>query len=135
MQLEELFRFCDEHDISLDAEVNNKDVNGDTALHLAMVGGSQPDTVKLLLGKGADILGSGLAGTTVLMKPLLPMEVIMDTYEDIYWNMDFLENPMDDACASECLRSVLDELLVRCGGRDSGNASPRIDTCGERNAD
>jgi ankyrin repeat protein len=66
--MKELFRYCEEH--GLDTGVNNKDNNGDIALHLAVLANNL-SLVELLLEKGAEVMGSGLEGTTVLMKPFL----------------------------------------------------------------
>jgi ankyrin repeat protein len=127
--LEELFRYCQERNKSVEVEVNNKDVNGDTALHLAMVGGKNLDTVKLLLEKGADALGMGFKGTTVLMKPLLPMDFIEEAYiyHTISWRQDYLSTSTDvDIRASECLKAILDWMLVHGGSTRTRSRSSRF---------
>jgi hypothetical protein len=95
--LEELFRYCEEHGI--DAEVNNKANNGDTALGMA-VAFLNPRTVNLLLEKGAEValmLGSGREGLTVLMKAF-PQEIRMPSR-------------MEDESTKACLISILDAVL------------------------
>jgi ankyrin repeat protein len=64
-------------DLDVAIDVNSKDNDDNTALHYAMLAG-QPDTVRVLLEKGADILGCGLGDTTVLMK--------------LFWDREQLEN-------------------------------------------
>jgi ankyrin repeat protein len=48
--------------------LNDSDVDGDTALHVAMTYANLA-AVKLLLESGAEVLGSGHQGYTALMKP------------------------------------------------------------------
>jgi ankyrin repeat protein len=57
--LEELFASCARHKIQVD--VNHKDVNGDTALYMAMLRWGGPEAVKLLLDKGAEVLEAAMA--------------------------------------------------------------------------
>jgi serine/threonine-protein phosphatase 6 regulatory ankyrin repeat subunit B len=78
----ELFASCARHNIKID--VNHADVNGDTALHMAMLGHADQSAVQLLLEKGADVFGVGYGGTTVLMKPFLAndRDVIMREYSN-----------------------------------------------------
>jgi hypothetical protein len=99
--LEELFRCCEVFD--LDAEVNNKDINGDTALHMAMVG-SCPKLVKLLLEKGAEVLGSGYADATVLIKPFMVVSTV---------NGDSRTSDEKDEDISKCVKEVLEAVLQR----------------------
>jgi ankyrin repeat protein len=101
--LEELFRYCEEHGI--DAGVNNKANNGDTALHIAMSTVNNPRVVKLLLEKGADALASGCDGMTVLMKPFRgPMPLPTGFQMPV-------ERP---AWTSVSLEAVLDAVLAQC---------------------
>jgi ankyrin repeat protein len=114
--LEELFRYCEKH--GLDAGVNNKDIDGDTALHMAMymrdmymtdacTGRSYLRVVKLLLKKGADALASGRNGMTVLMMAFLrlrPRSAKMDEMSEE---------------TSACLKAVLEAVLAHGAG---GNA-------------
>jgi ankyrin repeat protein len=113
--LEELFRYCEERGV--DAGVNIKDLNGDTALHIAMIGGCLP-AVELLLEKGAEVLNSGCGGTTALMKPLLDEAAIQSTYNELYfhWMTD-----TRDTNAAACVRALLDAVLR--GGEVDGGAS------------
>jgi ankyrin repeat protein len=112
--LVELFRYCKEQGI--DTEVNSRDDNGDTALHFAMAG-SYHSVVELLLKNGAEVLGSGYEGTTVLMKPSLTKDFVTSTYEDIPLK-DISRNDSigTDEQASICLQMVLDAVLLYGGG-------------------
>jgi ankyrin repeat protein len=102
--LEELFRYCEEHGI--DAEVNGKDNNGDTALRMAMYKGNLR-TVKLLLEKGARVLDYGDDDNiTMLMMP----------FSDTTRHMGLRpakSGAKQDANASACLTAVLDAVLLR----------------------
>jgi hypothetical protein len=69
------------------------------------------DAVKLLLEKGAEVLGSGYEGTTVLMKPFLDN----DTASRIYAGME-VENE-DFAEKTDEAHDMMDSLL-RSGGGD-----------------
>jgi ankyrin repeat protein len=111
-----LLQYCEEHGI--DAEINNKDVNGDTALHMAMLWGINK-TVKLLLEKGAEVLGSGCRGTTVLMKPFLEKEAVASEYCEIWCPPISQTKAVADAYANACLRLVLDAVLQRGGDADA----------------
>jgi hypothetical protein len=118
--LKELFRCSEE--LGLDAGVNNEDINGDTALHFAMLWSTRR-AVKLLLEKGADVLGVGYEGTTVLMKPFLSKDVLESTYDGIpaegFCGTDEEEGlesyrpvAYADADASVCLQFLLDAVLL-----------------------
>jgi ankyrin repeat protein len=103
--LEELFRYCEEHGI--DFEVNDKDVNGDRALEMAMMYCNLP-AVKLLLSKDAGIFDNALDHTTVLMKPFF------DTVKPSMQRQGPRENYFGynrDAEASACLQVVFDAVL------------------------
>lgn len=63
-------------------DINAADDNGDSALHLAMAHVNL-DAVKLLLENGAEVLGSGYEGTTVLMKPFLDVGVVSSVYKGL----------------------------------------------------
>jgi ankyrin repeat protein len=107
--LEELFRYCEEHGI--DAEVNGRADNGDTALHVAMVRGDLR-AVKLLLEQGADMMSISHDGTTVLMKPFLARDVLGSTYEDIRMGYAARYHGLEDAQVSKCLKTLLDTVLL-----------------------
>jgi hypothetical protein len=106
--LEELFASSTRHNIQID--VNHADINGDTALHMAMLSWSGPEAVKLLLEKGADVFGVGYGGTTVLMKPFLHVDeaVIGDEYLSFQ-----LSGELEDADAniSASFKTILDHML------------------------
>jgi ankyrin repeat protein len=107
--LEELFASCARHNIKID--VNHADVNGDTALHMAMLMWLVDDEVELLLQKGADVFGVGYGGTTVLMKPFLHVDedVIDDEYVDFQPSDDLIQDDeLADSAISGCLRTILD---------------------------
>jgi ankyrin repeat protein len=117
--LKELFRYCEEHGV--DVDVNNKDNNEETALHMAMLVGMVPSVV-LLLEKGAGVLGVGFEGATVLMKPFISREDYMSVYPYRY-RYNFPDTALandstrtdaeKDSVANACLRAVLDAVLLR----------------------
>jgi ankyrin repeat protein len=133
--LEELFTSCARHNIQID--VNHADINGDTALHMAMLSWSGPGAVKLLLEKGADVFGVGYGGTTVLMRPFMAGDrgVIAREY-GIREAEDGSE--LADATISESLRSILDRILctdvadapVPVPGRTGDGMRDSVDTEG-----
>jgi ankyrin repeat protein len=98
--LEELFASSARHNIQID--VNHEDVNGDTALHIAMMQRNGPAAVQLLLDKGAKVFGVGYGATTVLMKPFFSVE-----------NQPVIEAPEEvaDSTINECLKIVMDHML------------------------
>jgi ankyrin repeat protein len=97
--LEELLAACIRHKIQVD--VNHRDVNGDTALHIAMLRWGGPAAVELLLYEGADVFGAGYGGTTVLMKPFLTMDHdVMDAEYDF---IDAQDDSEDDATADSTI--------------------------------
>jgi ankyrin repeat protein len=104
--LKELLRHCEGRGVEID--INEKDFNGDSALHLSMVEGSIR-VVKMLLEKGADVLGCGFEGTTVLMKQF------MDS--DVYEDLTLLEclARCGDKSGSILLQEVLDAVLLHGG--------------------
>jgi hypothetical protein len=102
-------------------DINDRDDNGDTALHMAMIEVFIP-TLKLLLKNGAEVLGSGYEGTTVLMKPFLDAEVVSRVYEGLEMSRDEAEAEGDggeddgseaDRSTSTCLRLILDGILSK----------------------
>jgi ankyrin repeat protein len=101
--LEELFASSARHNIQID--VNHADVNGDTALHMAMEVNSEPAVVKLLLDKGADVFRVGFRATTVLMRSLFSTtdSLIECPYGEA-------EKVMDSTL-SERLRIIMDHVL------------------------
>jgi ankyrin repeat protein len=111
--LEELLRYCEER--GLDAGVNKRDHNGDTALHFAMVGGTLR-SVRLLLKNGADVLASGYEGTTVLMKPFLERKIVSSAYKSLEFFLHLGADYSKDASSFSCLQGVMDAVLLRGGG-------------------
>jgi hypothetical protein len=106
----------------LEIDINATDDNGDTALHMAMMQ-AHPAPVKLLLKNGADVLGSGYEGSTVLMKPFFDR----DTISRAYAGMDVVRNDPetdsaddrkeDDERIQSCLQYVINAILL--GGEDT----------------
>jgi ankyrin repeat protein len=111
-QLIELFQYCEEH--NLDACVNSTDINGDTALHLAMASGYVP-TVKLLLEKGAKVLCADSRSMTTLMKTLIDPAILSSMYGSL--DMDLAD--IEDTDRSKCLKALLDAVLL-CGSGAAG---------------
>jgi ankyrin repeat protein len=101
--VEELFRY---NDGGVTVDVNNKDINGDTALRFAMYAGS-PDVVALLLAKGAEVLGSGYKCTTALMKPFLDLYLLDDLSEA---EDDLMGEEEADADCRACVELLLEHL-------------------------
>jgi serine/threonine-protein phosphatase 6 regulatory ankyrin repeat subunit B len=99
--LEELFASSARHNIHID--VNHADVNGDTALHMAMLRRAGPAAVQLLLDKGADVFGVGSGATTVLMKPFSSIDGVPPVAEGAVTVADWT--------ISECLRPVMEHML------------------------
>jgi hypothetical protein len=85
--------------------MNNKDNNGDTALHMVMIR-QDYDAATLLLQNGAEVMGSGFEDTTVLMKPFLEEEVI----EDLESEMIISEEEADE-WSNRCIKLVLSHWL------------------------
>jgi ankyrin repeat protein len=124
--LKELLQYCKDH--GLDACVNNKDTNEDTALHIAMMGCYLP-TVKLLLENGAEVLGSGHDHTTTLMKPFLKDVLFSDdAYLEIVVHRGERNTQNLDLDMSMCLQALLDAVLLR--GDGSGDAGVDADVGG-----
>jgi ankyrin repeat protein len=109
--LQELFASCARHNIQID--VNHRDNNGDTALHIAMLERT-PLAVKLLLGKGADMFGVGYGGTTVLMKPFLTADedIIAREYDDVQVPDDSQDAKIADSMIRDCLEFILDHIIL-----------------------
>jgi ankyrin repeat protein len=99
-------------------DINDRDDNGDTALHMAMAD-SNSGAVELLLENGAEVLGSGYEGSTVLMKPFLGAEVISRVYEGLVMSRDEVEGDDGgedgrseaDRSTCTCLCLILDGIL------------------------
>jgi ankyrin repeat protein len=121
--LKGLFLSAEEFD--LDAEVSNREKNGDTALHFAMVSRNLP-TVKLLLENGAEVLGSGYEGTTALMKALLDPEIILSKYGGTRHNVYYTRETEKDADTHACLKVVLDAMVLR--GGEAGVEAKTVET-------
>jgi ankyrin repeat protein len=109
--------YCEDHGI--DARVNNKDNNGDTALHIAMLGCCEP-TVELLLENGAEVLGSGYGDTTVLMKPFLGDDDVSTLSEGLNNRIRCRSDRSRDSCANSCLVTVLDHVVKFGTGTNGG---------------
>jgi ankyrin repeat protein len=108
--LEELFRYCEEHGI--DDGVNNKAKNGDTALHMAMAS-RNPRAVKLLLDKGAEVLGSRRDSMTVLMEPFVLLHPPPTKSIEIdVWQTDTNSWWKAVLDTSVCLKAVLEAVLA-----------------------
>jgi hypothetical protein len=111
---QELFTLGESHNIDID--VNHADVNGDTALHMAMLRCSGARAVESLLQKGAEVLGVGYGGTTVLMKPFLTVDE--DVINEQYGNCEFPdEADYIDVEISTCLQFILDHVLYGSDAR------------------
>jgi hypothetical protein len=102
--LQELFASSARHGIQID--VNHADVDGDTALHVAMMVKTGPGAVELLLEKGADVFGVGSEDATVLMKPF------PDDHEDeAEEENDEEDEKRIDLTISDSLKALLDHVL------------------------
>jgi ankyrin repeat protein len=125
--LEDLFVCSDRCNVPID--VNVQDLNGDTALHVAMKH-LNDETARLLLFKGADALMSGHEGMTVLMAPFLfdNIEKINDPPDD--YNEDEHDGLSDDEGGyyteepkmseealdlriSHCIKTIVDSFFSR----------------------
>jgi ankyrin repeat protein len=115
--LESMFEYCEDH--GFDARVNDRDDAGDTVLDFAMMVGDQ-STVELLLAKGAEVLGSGYGGTTVLMKPLLGDDDLSTISEGLNKQIGDISDRRIDSCANSCLVAVL-EHVVKFGTGSNGD--------------
>jgi hypothetical protein len=111
-------------------DINNRDPNGDTALHMAMMD-FNVIAVKLLLDIGADVLSSGYKGSTVLMKPFFGDDVISCVYfgMDVRYNDSERENDSksDDGLICMCLHTIIHAILRGEGGvaaADGGDGQP-----------
>jgi ankyrin repeat protein len=106
--LEELFASSARHNIHID--VNHADVNGDTALHMAMLRRTGCSVVQLLLEKGADTLGVGYGGTTVLTKQFAAVDrdIILREY-----GIRVPAEELADSTITENLKVILDHVLSR----------------------
>jgi serine/threonine-protein phosphatase 6 regulatory ankyrin repeat subunit B len=97
-------------------DINVADENGDTALHIAMMD-LNSDAVKLLLENGAEVLGSGYEGTTVLMKPFVKahgslIEICIREKKKAF-----------DKQIQSCLQDIIDNILL--GKNDDVGVSSR----------
>jgi ankyrin repeat protein len=95
-------------------DVNDADKNGDTVLHMAMMA-LNVNAVDLLLCQGADMMGSGWQGTTVLMKALLDTEhdaSVVDEFSDVISSMTHVaDSPSDqDLMSQRCIKRVLSHI-------------------------
>jgi ankyrin repeat protein len=90
--------------------VNHADVNGDTALHMAMLRRTGCSVVQLLLEKGADTLGVGYGGTTVLTKQFAAVDrdIILREY-----GIRVPAEELADSTITENLKVILDHVLSR----------------------
>jgi ankyrin repeat protein len=91
--LEELFASCARLNIQID--VNHRDEDGDTALHVAMMEVAGLSAVKLLLDNGADVFVVDSDDTTVLMMPFFTDE----------------DEEHTDSTIRDCLKALLDHVL------------------------
>jgi ankyrin repeat protein len=100
-------------ELNVDIDINAKQIDGDTALHYAMLAGC-PDTVRLLLDKGAEVLGGGRGDTTVIMKPFWDRNEVSSDFDGIVGPYSAAEHPSEtDAQIDACLRMVLSMLQLR----------------------
>jgi ankyrin repeat protein len=113
--LEVLLRSCKE--MGLDAGVNARAMNGDTALCIAIDKGSLPK-IKLLVENGADVLSCGREDMTVFMRVLMSR-----TIGAYIPRPDGSLLPRDkagvDSEMKECLQIMLDAVLLRGGGGEA----------------
>jgi hypothetical protein len=122
--LKELLLYCKEH--RLDACVNSKDINGDTALHIAMVA-RNVRAVKLLLNAGSNVICSGCEGTTALMKPFVDEDVVSSAYAGIPLNPYIRATAKKkDAESDVCLKALLNAVFL-CGDSCESNVCATSD--------
>jgi ankyrin repeat protein len=119
--LVELFRCCEE--LGIDLMLNSRDGDGNTALHLAMSKHNIP-AMKLLLEKGADVMGRGHHGNTVLMSA-----VVSYRYQDgwIVWisSPSYIIDTTKDTNTSASISALLDAIL---GGGERAATDPHEST-------
>jgi ankyrin repeat protein len=105
----ELFECSERYGAVID--VNAKTNKGETALSVAMCA-ENIVAVKLLLEKGADVMGCGYGGTTALMKPFLGAQECLEVFDAEV--DDEPENEQEvDAINSYCLKMILNEVMLR----------------------
>jgi ankyrin repeat protein len=107
--LDEYLKCAKEHNVVVD--VNNKDINGDTAIHVATMAGNEK-AVEHLLSMDADVMGSGLEQTTSLMKPFMGRDIVGREYRDAGIHPQRYGQDFDPRC-SRSLKLVLDQILTR----------------------
>jgi ankyrin repeat protein len=95
-----------------DNTINVADENGDTALHIAMMH-LNSCAVRLLLENGAEVLGSGYEGTTVLMKPFVKA----------HGSLIEISIRAIDKRIQSCLQDIIDNILQ--GKNDDVSVSSR----------
>jgi ankyrin repeat protein len=111
--LQELFASSARHSIHID--VNHADVNGDTALHMAMLNRSALSSLQLLLEKGADVFVVGYGDTTVLMKPFLTVDRdVIDAEYSHHITDNTQDGAVADSAISECLKTILNHVVAVC---------------------
>jgi hypothetical protein len=114
--LQQLCKYMQSSDQQIDININDKDDNGDTALHMPMMYANKA-TLDLLLENGADVFVTGYEGSTVLMKPFFDNNLVLGVYRDLHVRVfEPRENSEDgkkeaDEAISLCLKSIIERIL------------------------
>jgi ankyrin repeat protein len=106
--LEEVFKYTDSDGVPVN--VNHKDINGDAALHMAVMVGNVAG-VKLLLAKGADASAVGLDGMTVFMRAVDLKQYWQYNIEFHYFHVQATMDKGFHASRTECLKAVCESIL------------------------
>jgi hypothetical protein len=114
--LQQLCKYIRSSDQQIDININDKDDNGDTALHMPMMYANKA-TLDLLLENGADVFVTGYEGSTVLMKPFFDDDLVSEVYDDLDVRIFEPEEESEedrkeaDEAISLCLKTVIERIL------------------------
>jgi ankyrin repeat protein len=114
--LQQLCKYMQSSDQQIDININDKDDNGDTALHMPMMYANKA-TLDLLLENGADVFVTGYEGSTVLMKPFFDDDLVSEVYDDLDVRIFEPEEESEedrkeaDEAISLCLKTVIERIL------------------------